>query len=206
MNVIRYKMPLKWGALDLPLFGISTDSDGCPINPPAAWSLALDSERLWFAASHSKPASLHPESRPGRFVAGLWQHDVAELFLADPKSGRYIELNLSPNGAWWSCEFTEPRKQATSSEVPIPEVATFAELSPDGSWVAAMSIPLDLLKARIDFGETTRANVCFILESPKQRFLTTTDLGDGGPDFHQPDRFKALTFIDGDSLELPGRD
>jgi hypothetical protein len=69
-----------------------------------------------------------------------------------------------------------------------------------------MSIPLDLLQARIDFGENTRANVCFILDSPDQRFLTATDLGGGEPDFHQPARFPKLTFIDADLSSLPGRD
>jgi hypothetical protein len=46
---------------------------------------------------------------PGNFLAELWRHDVAELFIADPASGRYFEFNLAPNGAWWSCEFTAPR-------------------------------------------------------------------------------------------------
>lgn len=206
MHVFRSKQPLEWGVLDLPLLGISSDWDGKTVEPAAAWSLAVDGERLWFIASHGKPARLHPESRPGRFLANLWDYDVAELFLADPVSGRYLELNLAPNASWWSCEFTGPRQRSSPDDVAIPEVATYAELDPSGGWVAAMSIPLDLIRARLDFGENTRANVNFILSSPDPQFLTASNLGGGKPDFHQPERFAKLTFVDADLPGLPGRD
>jgi hypothetical protein len=119
---------------------------------------------------------------------------VAELFLADPASGRYFEFNLAPNGAWWSCEFTAPRVRAEETDITMPEVATFADLAADGSWVAAMALPLDLLNARLGFGPATRGNVAMILESPGQRFVTAADLGGGEPDFHQPDRFPTIGF------------
>ncbi|MFC7337361.1 hypothetical protein ACFQY0_09260 [Haloferula chungangensis] len=206
MHLFRSKQPLEWGALDLPLLGISTDWEKKAIDSPAAWSLATDEERLWFIASHGKPAKLHPESRPGKFLPELWTYDVAELFLADPGSGRYLEINLAPNASWWSCDFAGPRQRASADGEAIPEVTTHAELDPGGGWVAAMSIPLDLLRARIDFGESTRANVCFILNSPNQRFLTASELGGEIPDFHQPERFPKLTFVDADLPGLPGRD
>ncbi|MGB6223482.1 hypothetical protein [Haloferula sp.] len=204
MHIIRSKNALQWGSLDLPLFGISGDYFKKRIEPPAAWSLAIDADRLWFVASHGSPAQLHPDARPGLFLENLWQHDVAELFLADPTSGRYLEFNLAPNGAWWSCEFTEARRQATPQNLAPPGVVSHAELSPDGGWVAALSVPLDLLRDRIGFGENTHANVTFILNSPEQQFLTASDLGNGEPDFHQPARFPRLTFIDADLSGLSG--
>lgn len=154
----------------------------------------MDQRRLWFIAHHRRPAMLHPQARPGMFQAELWRYDVAELFLADPASGRYFEFNLAPNGAWWSCEFTAPRVRAEETDIVMPEVATFADLAADGSWVAAMALPLDLLKARLGFGPETRANVTMILCSPDQRFITAADPGGGEPDFHQPDRFPAVGF------------
>ena len=117
-----------------------------------------------------------------------------ELFLSDPASGRYFEFNLAPNGSWWSCEFTAPRVRADDAEIAMPEVATYAEMAADGSWVAAMAIPLHLLKARLDFGTRTRLNVTMILGSPAQRFLSAADLGSGEPDFHQPARFTQASF------------
>lgn len=196
MTVIRSAKPLVWGEMDLPLFGIGKDWYGSEFAPQAAFCVAVDPRSLWFIATHGKAAKIHPAARPGRFTPELWKHDVAELFLSDPTSGRYFEFNLAPNGAWWSCEFTAPRKRAEEVDIVFPEVATFAELAPNGGWVAAMAIPRDLLEARLDFKEASRMNVTYILNSPEQRFLTVADLGPGEPDFHRPDKFTPVVFAD----------
>jgi hypothetical protein len=171
------------------------DWHGARLEPAAGFALVADAERLWWIANHRRPALLHPLGRPGKFQAELWRYDVAELFLADPRSGRYFEFNLAPNGAWWTCEFTAPRVRAEAVDIAMPEVATFSELAADGSWVAAMAVPLDLLRARLDFGLETRANVTFILESPQQRFISAAALGDGEPDFHRPERFPKTSWL-----------
>jgi hypothetical protein len=194
MTIFTSPRPLQWGALDVPLLGIAKDWHGAPVEPAAGFALATDDRRLWFIAHHRAAARLHPQARPGVFQRDLWKHDVAELFLADSASGRYFEFNLAPNGAWWSCEFTAPRVRAEACDIAMPEVATFADLAADGAWVAAMAIPLDLLKARLDFGPQSRANVTMVLGSPEQRFLTAADLGGGEPDFHRPERFPQVKF------------
>jgi len=196
MTILTSAQLLQWGELDVPMLGLEKDWYGAPLQPPAAYSLAMDGRRLWFIAYHRKAAQLHPMARPGMFQAELWRHDVAELFLADPVSGRYFEFNLAPNGAWWSCEFTAARVRAEEIDISMPEIATFAEMAVDGAWLAAMAIPLDLLKARLNFGVGTLANVTMILGSPDQRFVTATDLGSGEPDFHRPERFSALVPAD----------
>ena len=193
MTIFTSPRPLVWGELDVPILGISKDCHGAPLDPPAGFALAMDATRLWFIAHHRKAAEIHPQARPGRFQAELWKYDVAELFIVDPPSERYLEFNLAPNGAWWSCEFTAPRVRAEDVDIEMPDVATFSDMSPDGSWVAAMAIPLDLLRARLDFGTGSRANVTFILESPRQRFITASDLGEGEPDFHLPALFPEIS-------------
>ena len=195
MTVFTTPRALVWGELDVSLFGLAKDLNGMLLDAPAAFSLATDTQHLWFIANHRKPALVHPQARPGAFQAELWKYDVAELFLSDPVSGRYFEFNLSPNGAWWTCEFTGPRLRADAVDIVMPEVATFSELSADGSWLAAMAIPLDLLRARLDFGAETRINVTMILESPQQRFLSANPLGGGEPDFHQPECFTQVRFV-----------
>lgn len=189
MTIFTSTEPLVWGELDVPLFGLGKDLQGAAIQPPAAFSVVNDGRHLWFLANHRKPANVHPKARPGLFQSDLWKYDVAELFLADPVSGRYFEFNLAPNGAWWTCEFTAPRVRADEVDIAMPEVATFSDMAPDGSWLAAMAIPLDLLRARLNFGPTTRINVAMILDSPEQKFISATDLGPGEPDFHQPQKF-----------------
>lgn len=192
MTIFTSPRPLKWGELDVPLFGLQKDWQGAPVEPAAGFSLAMDDRRLWFIAHHRKAAELHPLARPGSFQAGLWHHDLAELFIADPVSGRYFEFNLAPNGAWWSCEFTAPRVRAEEIDIAMPEVATFSDMAPDGAWVAAMAIPLDLLKARLDFGPRSRVNVTMIFGLPDRKFITAADLGGGEPDFHRPQCFPEL--------------
>lgn len=195
MTIFTSPRALVWGELDVPLCGLETDLHGAPLQAPAAFSVVADGDHLWFIASHRQPARIHPQARPGVFQAGLWQHDVAELFLADPVSGRYFEFNLAANGAWWTCEFTAPRVRAEVAEIAMPEVATFSDMAPDGAWLVAMAIPLDLLRARLDFGPETRMNVTMILESPEQKFVSACDLGGGEPDFHQPERFSKVNFL-----------
>jgi len=194
MTIFHSSKPLVWGELDVPLLGIVRDWHGETEEPTPGYALAMDDKRLWFIAHHRSPATPHPKARPGKFMAGLWMWDCAEFFLLDPGSGRYFEFNLSPNGAWWSCEFTAPRVRAEESDIVMPEVATFSDLAADGAWLAAMAVPLDLLKARLGFGTKSRANVTMILGSPEQRFLTASDLGGGAPDFHLPARFPEISF------------
>lgn len=194
MTIFTSVRPLVWGQLEVPMLGLEHDWQGAPLQPPAAYSLALDEQRLWFIVHHRRAAQLHPLARPGRFQAELWRYDVAELFIADPGSGRYFEFNLAPNGAWWCCEFAAPRIRAEEMDIAMPEVATFSDLAADGAWLAAMAIPLDLLKARLDFGPRSRVNVALMLEAPARTLVTAADLGDGGADFHQPHRFPEVVF------------
>ena len=195
MTIFTSPRPLVWGALDIPLCGLARDLGGEALTTPAAYSVVMDARYLWFIANHRQAALAHPKARPGLFQNELWKYDVAELFLADPSSGRYFEFNLAPNGAWWTCEFTAARVRAEEMDIAMPEIATFSEMAPDGSWVAAMAIPVDLLRARLNFGVATRMNVAMILESPEQKFISASDLGGCDPDFHQPRRFSEITFV-----------
>jgi hypothetical protein len=197
MTIFTSPTAMAWGALDVPLFGLAKDWHGAAVNPPAAFALVRDPARLWFVAHHRRPANIHPLARPGAFQAELWRHDVAELFIADPASGRYFEFNLAPNGAWWSCEYLAPRVRAETEDIAMPDVATFADIAPDGAWLAAMAIPLDLLRARLNFGPQSRANVTFILGTPAATaYLSAADLGGGSPDFHRPAAYSPLEFRD----------
>jgi hypothetical protein len=195
MTIFTHSQELVWGEMDVPLFGMGKDLSGEPLDVPAAFCLVADPRHLWFIANHRRPALVHPKARPGLFQAGLWAYDVAELFLLEPRTGRYFEFNLAPNGAWWTCEFKGPRIREDELDIAMPEVATFSEIAPDGSWVAAMAIPLELLVARLDFGPNTRGNVTMILESPHPKFVSAADLGSGPPDFHQPTLFPTIRFV-----------
>ena len=194
MLILKTQKNLQWGDLDVPVMGLQTDWYGQNLESTLMFSLVCDPRYLWLIAASNRPAKNHPAARPGNFTAELWRYDVAELFLADPQSGRYLEFNLAANGAWWSCEFTAPRQRAEEIDIAFPDVATFAEISLDGGWMSAMAIPHDLLRARMNFGDTSCANVSFITGSPDQRFVSATKLPNGEPDFHMPAHFSPLRF------------
>lgn len=195
MNIELSDRPLSWGALDLSLFGIAHDWHGEKIDQPMAFGFVMDQKNLWFVAARQQAPKIHPQARPGAFQPELWQHDVAEFFLSDPSTGRYLEFNLAPNGAWWSAEFTAPRVRAEQEDVPFPGVATFADMAVDGSWMAAAALPLDQLRERLNFGKDSQLNATFIVNSPQQQFLTAAKLSDGEPDFHLPASFPTVNFF-----------
>jgi len=143
-------------------------------------------------AAHVAQAPLIVPGDTGGFVEGLWEGDCAELFLANPATGYYLEFNLSPQGAWWCCEFTAPRVRAAGAPRALAGVRTTGAAEA-GSWRASIDIPVASLPAALAFvPATTRGNVTFCLGCEPQRYLTHVDLGGGRPDFHRPDRWVPL--------------
>jgi hypothetical protein len=196
MHILRSANKLEWGELSLPVWGIDKDFYGVKRERPLMYSLAEDGENLWFVAAASTPANLHPQARPGLFRSELWKYDVAEFFIADPVSGRYFEFHLAANGAWWNGEFVRERELAATESMAFPDVETHAEIALEGGWMAAMVIPIDLLRARVGYGEDSKVNVCFLAGSPETRYYSAADLKGERPNFHQPQRFSAVTFTE----------
>lgn len=191
MQLFTPESPLEWGSLDLPLVGISADWQGSKLDPPAAFTVAADDSMLWFVATRQSPAATHPDAAPGAFTAGLWEHDVAELFIADA-AGSYLEFNLAANGAWWACKFDSARNPSVSQPDFADSVATYWDCPEQGSWLAALAVPIKFLQQHIGFGLESRANAAFILNSPNQTFHSATRLPGSAPDFHQPQAFQRL--------------
>lgn len=192
MQLFKSTRPLVWGDLDLPLLGVSSDWSGAQLQPPAGFCIAADGENLWFAASRGATAHSHPDSTTGTFTPELWKYDCAELFIADPETGAYLEFNIAPNGGWWASRFTKIR--AIDPEQPDfkSAVSVHAQDSDADMWLVALSIPLAFLKKHINFRLGNTANVAFILNSPEQTFHTANKLSGIIPDFHQPTKFPKL--------------
>jgi hypothetical protein len=132
---------------------------------------------------------------PDRFTAELWKYDVAELFLANPGTGEYLEFNLTSNGAWWASKFSSIRLPC-ELQPDFPEnIRSHHDKGQADYYVSGLQIPIIFLQKEIDFGFITRGNVTIIRNSPKQRFLSASKLPGLQPDFHQPDSFKNLSFI-----------
>lgn len=153
-----------------------------------------DKELVFFASVNAKPQCDFSNSA-GSYVKGLWRQDCAELFIASKATGRYLEINLAPTGAWWAMAFQGPR-----TEAPIqPKYAAIAKSQIEGeSWRAMVSIPWEIVETAIGNCSELSANVTLILggcddDYPDPRNLSSfVNLGDGEPNFHRPDLFCPL--------------
>jgi hypothetical protein len=90
------------------------------------------------------------EGESASFIEGLWSGDCGELFLCNPMSGFYIELNLSPLGGWWSCFFSAPHKRLFEYPVPLSSVTT-TSIKNSNSWSASLTVPLCSLPLELAF-------------------------------------------------------
>ena len=156
------------------------------ITPPEVF-FGIDQSHFHFFSRRKAPALIHPGALPGKFQPELWKYDVAEFFLAAPDHSEYLEFNLAPNGAWWSCFFSAPR--VPSRTEPLANVITKADLD-ENAWQVQASIPLSEIPWPI---ESCFLNATLILDSPAQRFFSLAHLGEGDPDFHRPSHFLPIS-------------
>jgi hypothetical protein len=128
------------------------------------------------------------------FVEGLWRYDCGELFLADPLSGRYLEINLAPNGAWWSCPFSSVRVRDLQMDAPQIE-CIFSEPTADG-WNAGFSLNWKEVERCLGTVQGLKGNVTIILggcpdvEPPLQNLHSVAPLA--AVDFHRPKEWLPL--------------
>jgi hypothetical protein len=187
MLIHRAPTPLGWPVATLPLAEIARDWSGHALSPPAAFAVAVDPARLWLVAARAVPPALRPHAVPGAFTPELWRWDVAELFVGSRERDAYVELNLAPDGAWWACEFTAPRRRRQAEPLAPPRVRTWAAATADGGWRSALAVPLGVVRDAVGADEGSWCgHVAFVLNPPDARFLTSGDPLTGAPDFHAP--------------------
>lgn len=159
---------------------------GREVAPPYCYRMTHTCDGLLFEAKRAEPAALHPDAHAGKFQEELWRYDVAEFFISTADTSRYMEMNLSPNGAWWGSVFTAPRVvDAAASSLLRVESAT-GEATNDG-WQASLLLPQEVLDALGFHLPDCRIAVCAVLESPQYIYLTTAAPCHTQPDFHRPD-------------------
>jgi hypothetical protein len=176
------------------LHSIERDWFGAAVPSHPKWLLTIDGDVLALRGIVSSPPICTKQDHEGSFTEGLWEADVVELFLANPKTGFYVEFNLSPHGAWWCCTFDSPRSRCADGAKPIESVQTRAAYTEEG-WDSTMLVYLKSLPDRLAFdADFTLANITFCLGRPQQ-FITLADLGGGEPDFHRPDKWIPISKI-----------
>jgi len=187
--VARRRLDLK-EALALERNTFSRDWFGAPVLAAASFVIVVDPERLYYVAECPQTPDHDASLLPGAFASGLWRRDVAELFIGAAGSPAYLELNLSPGGAWWSCAFSSYRQPDPSAMIPPAGVETFAQVGPEG-WTAGLAVPRAALGPAGRFGREARVNVCMIIGGARRQHLCWRPTA-GEPDFHGEPSFVEL--------------
>lgn len=118
---------------------------------------------------------LYPSQNPGRQDL-LWQNTCFEAFIQSEAQSSYLEINLSPTGAWNVYQFNNYR----SPQPPQPAKSELLEFSFDGRKISAKFL---LPKTG---AEKFKVSLCSILKikSNETTYWSTSHEKDK-PDFHR---------------------
>lgn len=156
------------------------------VHPPFHFCFEQRSGELVFEAWRDAAAEVHPQARLGVYQAELWRYDVVEFFLATQDASRYLEFNLSPNGAWWAAGFSAPRVPLPGFDAQKLAPAIRAEMKPE-RWRCSAAIPL---RALAHYGwhlcESRLAACAVVCRDGQYSYFTSCGVRMGKPDFHRP--------------------
>lgn len=163
---------------------------GRPARHRAGFRLWRDGDFLGYRFEAEKAAQCDTNLRPGDFVEGLWEQDVAELFLMGP-DGRYQELNLSPGGAWWCATFSGYRQREEVLQCPSARTRAGVEA---GRWWAELRLSIGDIPVMKEGGwQAARLHVASILDPNDPEYLCSGHHSGGEPDFHREQNFQPLS-------------
>lgn len=174
----------------LPRSSASECWNGDCLARPFQWSLTIDSQRLWFVSEIPAAPSEKKLHGSGEFVEGLWESNVAELFVM-ASDGKYQEFNVSEDGAWWAMTFLSHRVRSPSPKV--PKGVTITTERSTQSWTAIMAIPLASLE--VEWNQNVALHVCGILyRQGVPTYLTSKAQSGFPPDFHDSRCFQSVSW------------
>lgn len=125
----------------------------------------------------------------GAFVEGLWDGDVAEVFIKSA-AGRYQELNLAPSGAWWSMTLSDYRKRAPNAR--RPELLYVDSTVGDGQWEVVAAFKRRTLD--VDITAESSVHVSGMWYRPQATFLSSHPPAGVDPDYHHGECFQSVSF------------
>ena len=173
-------------------------SFGGPANVEAVCGLAATEDVLLVHFRVQAIPYYNPEFTAGVYREGLWRYDCGELWLASPETGRYIELNLAPNGAWWSMVFRVARQRDLNCAPPA--CVTESQIREE-QWEASLRISWSEINRCLGDKGIPTANVTLVLggcpdgDVPPENLHSIVDLRGERPDFHRPQDWTRLHFV-----------
>ena len=126
---------------------------------------------------------------------GLWDRDVAEVFLQPDRFGEkyYKEFEISPNGQWLDLDITPHGLRHIASGMRSSVTVDESQ----GDWTAELAIPMSAITERFDPAQPWRANF-FRCEGidPHRFYGAWQPTGTPQPNFHVPGVFGTLRFVE----------
>jgi len=165
-----------------------------PCKPFYGYKFELGEEGICIHFSGLKPPYYNEDNLPYAFVEGLWRHDCGELWLCNPENGRYIEINLAPDGCRWTCVFSLPRLR--DGEIHAPNCVPDSMLGETG-WFANLRISWSEIERCLGSRENLIGNVTMIeggcpdKNPPLENLHSIVELG--AVDFHRPQDWVPLS-------------
>ncbi len=182
---MRTHVPVQTSSQD-EIHSFEFDWFGRPEPYGSQYRLTLREGVLVFEFWANKAAECNASLASGDFVEGLWEQDVAELFVMAP-DGRYQEFNLSPTGAWWSATFTGYREGCQAERATSIQTEAHCE---EGRWSARLSLAVsDLNVLQGSDISLARLNVTAILSPQNPSYLCWGWQNGEQPDFHRAENF-----------------
>ncbi|MEI7984060.1 MAG: hypothetical protein WCI55_00405 [Armatimonadota bacterium] len=166
-------------------------------SPKAECWYCLDraSEFFQIAFLVKSPAYMNPEISEAVVFEGLWHHDCGELWLGNAENGRYLEINLAPNGAHWTCAFVLPRLRDGDCRPPI--CTPNSHLVEETQWYSELRIANSEVERCLGSLDSLVGNVTLVLggcDHPNEKLENLHSIVPlGAHDFHRPQDWVPLS-------------
>lgn len=161
-----------------------------------------------FEAAQHEPIVAATEFDISTKSIGLWDRDVCEIFIS-PDSRRpshYFEFEAAPNAEWIDLEIeVSPEGRNTNWDF-ISGMQAAAEIRP-ASVLIAMKISWMCLGGAPQAGDRWRGNLFRCVgREPDRGYLAWRPTMTEQPNFHVPEKFGEMVFLEADRIAGPGSD
>jgi len=177
--------------LGMPRHAVEVDWWGRQLARPFRYAIGCDDLHLVYVSELPQVAPPPVGHKRGAFVVDLAEPETrghtGELFVL-LNDGKYFEVHVSPEGAWWYMNFSkyrtrEPGYIPTGIEVRVEHSAE--------SWVGAIRFPFASLPIARGSAVRYQASAA-ICSGPSPVYITSAGAPDFEPDFHDERAFSGL--------------
>jgi hypothetical protein len=173
---------------------------------PAPAARHFEARLLWsetslyvrFDAEQAEPLVVSRSPTLSEKTLGLWERDVCEIFVAPDRSerGRYFEFEVAPTGEWVDLAIDLSSGERVTTLEYTSGLAAAAKME-SGRVVSALKIPWPPFGGRPAAGDVWLGNLFRCVgEGPARGYLAWHPTMTETPNFHVPEKFGELVFVE----------